>query len=83
VQSPPPRIRQRSPTGGRLLGHRKGTAAIKSGEPACLPNFWRLESARPVPARRAARGGTPERVPRTISFIKRIDGTHAAIATDR
>lgn len=28
----------------------EGTAAIKSGEPAYLPNFWRFESTRPVPA---------------------------------
>jgi len=28
----------------------EGTAAIKSGEPAYLPNFWRCESTRPVPA---------------------------------
>jgi hypothetical protein len=37
VQSPPPRIRQRSPTGGRLLGHRRGNRRHKerrTGVPA-------------------------------------------------
>ena len=83
MQSPPPHTRQRSPRGGRLLGHRRKDRRHKERRAGMPANFWRFESTRPVPARRAARGGTPEGVPRTVSFIKRIDAAHAAIATDR